>query len=333
MNFSEERKYIGNLAQTFQVKQYELTDGKAKGVKAIDVKNRAGLSVTVVPDKGLDIYQISYKGQNMNYIAPSGIVSSEYFDSRGIEWLHSSFLGFLSTGGLNSIGSPNEDSGKEYGLHGRLHNTPAEQLAVEIKNETTDPSVRIKGVVNDCVIFGTKLRMTREFNIKYDSCEIEMTDTVENLGFETVPFMILYHYNFGYPLLCENSELIIESLEVTPRNPHSAMAKESWKEVIAPVVGFEEMCYYHKIKANGNKAVVGVKNKNLGIKATIEYDNSVLDQFVQWKMMGTGDYVVGLEPCNATIEGRDHARQNGTLKSIAAGEKITYKFIIKFEDC
>ncbi|WP_274595949.1 DUF4432 family protein [Robinsoniella peoriensis] len=38
-----------------------------------------------------------------------------------------------------------------------------------------------------------------------------------------------------------------------------------------------------------------------------------LDHFVQWKMMGAGDYVMGLEPANATIDGIADAIENGSV--------------------
>ena len=56
----------------------------------------------------------------------------------------------------------------------------------------------------------------------------------------------------------------------------------------------------------------------------IEIDLSTLDHFVQWKMMGAGDYVMGLEPSNSTIDGIDDAVKNGSMKYLEPGETREY---------
>ena len=47
-----------------------------------------------------------------------------------------------------------------------------------------------------------------------------LTDKVTNVGAPS-PNMMLYHFNMGYPLLCEYSELYIPSTQVLPRK-HAA---------------------------------------------------------------------------------------------------------------
>jgi hypothetical protein len=41
-------------------------------------------------------------------------------------------------------------------------------------------------------------------------------------------------------------------------------------------------------------------------------------------MMGEGAYVVGIEPSNCHVEGRDKMRREGTLKFLAPGEQREY---------
>ena len=40
--------------------------------------------------------------------------------------------------------------------------------------------------------------------------------------------------------------------------------------------------------------------------------------------MGAGDYVMGLEPANATIDGIADAVDNGSMKYLDAGESVEY---------
>ena len=80
-------------------------------------------------------------------------------------------------------------------------------------------------------------------------------------------------------------------------------------------------------------AAVGIFNPdiNKGIKMT--YDKKNLDYFVEWKMMGDGDYVLGLEPANCTPDGRAFMREEGTLKFIEPKGKYKTKIQFSFTEC
>lgn len=85
------------------------------------------------------------------------------------------------------------------------------------------------------------------------------------------------------------------------------------------------MCYYHDLKADaGNQAVAAVYNHKLNLGIAVEFDKSALDHFVEWKMMGSGDFVLGLEPCNSTIDGIRDAMKRGKMKYLKPGESVEY---------
>ena len=73
----------------------------------------------------------------------------------------------------------------------------------------------------------------------------------------------------------------------------------------------------------------GVENPEIGTRLEITYDGNLLDHFVQWKMYGRGEYVTGLEPANASIEGRHAAREDGSLKFLPAGGNVAVPFVIR----
>ncbi|MGC6589182.1 DUF4432 family protein [Paenibacillus sp. Dod16] len=49
-----------------------------------------------------------------------------------------------------------------------------------------------------------------------------------------------------------------------------------------------------------------------------------LNYFVQSKMFGVKDYVLGFEPRNCHPDGREAMRRENTLKFISPGESVTY---------
>jgi hypothetical protein len=58
---------------------------------------------------------------------------------------------------------------------------------------------------------------------------------------------------------------------------------------------------------------------------TLSYDGNALPQFVQWKMTGANHFVLGLEPANCRILGRNAERQRGTLQMLSPGERREFR--------
>ena len=52
-------------------------------------------------------------------------------------------------------------------------------------------------------------------------------------------------------------------------------------------------------------------------------------QITQWKMMGERDYVLGLEPCTNTLEGRSEIRRRKELPLLPPGESRTFSVQVK----
>ena len=60
------------------------------------------------------------------------------------------------------------------------------------------------------------------------------------------------------------------------------------------------------------------------------WSGDTLPLLSQWRSMGSGDYVLGLEPCNTTLQGRHTERENGTARILKAFESMTNKVKIEF---
>ena len=138
---------------------------------------------------------------------------------------------------------------------------------------------------------------------------------------------ILYHINMGYPLLDEDSIVKVPAAEVVARDDHAANDIENWMNMQKPTVGYQERCYYHKFADKEGRASIYQPKLNVGL--SMEFDASELDAFVEWKMMGVRDYVLGLECGNCYPDGRDVMRKTGMLKFLQPGEKKIYQVKIR----
>ncbi len=330
MNYHMEKSYVGHRDQLFRITRMKLTDGKSDGSELLSIYNRSGMHFDVNISRGMDIPYLDFCGQNIGFLSPCGVVSPEYFDDNGLGFLKSFTAGFMTTCGLKVTGSPCEFEGKNYGLHGNLSHTPAEEVRYYIDESQDIPCVYIQGKMRDSVIFGERLTLDRSIRCNYQERKIELHDTVTNEGFKKARHMLLYHCNIGYPLLTPESEVFIPSIDVKARTRHSLEGLSHWCKLQEPDPNYEEMCFYHKLLKNSRHySTVAVYNPCLKIGIAIEFDANALDYLIQWKMMGAGDYVLGLEPANSTIDGIEDAINNGSIKYLEAGESKDYHLVFK----
>jgi hypothetical protein len=319
------KNYIGHPLQLMGVTEYRLSGGRAEGMRMMRVRNGLGLDLEISLDRCADIVTLSVNGVNMGYFAPSGYVHPAYYVNRGTEFLKSFTAGFFTTCGLTAVGSPCTDEGEELPLHGTISNTPCENASYCEDEE----SITVSCTVRDASLFSHKLILKRKYVISKLENKVKLYDVIENAGSDKSPVMVLYHCNMGYPLLSESATVRIPSNGVAPRNRHAAEDIENCLVMEKPTQGYEERCYYHDLKEKDGVAACGIYNHDCGLGLIMRYPKSSLNYFTEWKMMGVGEYVLGLEPGNCTPDGRDVLRKRGTLKFLDAGE--AYKTQLEFE--
>ena len=313
--------YIGHASQLCGVEEVRLVGGKGDGMRLLQLRNGAGLEMTVSADRCGDISRLIFKGDNMGYFSACGYAAPSYYDDKGAGFLKNFTAGFLTTCGLAAVGSPCTDGGEDLPLHGTIGNTPCERIWWDEDEE----NICIHAIVNDGAIFSRKLMLNRTITCSKLSNTFRITDTVENQGDTVSPLMLLYHMNMGYPLLSEASVVEIPSVAVKPRNAHSAKDLDTWHKMLPPTPAFEEQCYFHSFAGKGTASIY---NPDINKGLTVSFDTDKLDHFTQWKMMGCRDYVLGLEPGNCHPDGRDVMCKEGKLKFLQPGESITYEVTV-----
>ena len=207
--------YIGHASQLGGAEMHRLVGGKGDGMRLLELRNGLGLEMTLCPDRALDISRLLFKGVQMSYMSPCGYVAPAYYESTGTNWLKSFTAGFLTTCGLQAVGSPCQDAGEELPLHGAIAHQPCEQVSWE----DTAEGIRVRARILDETIFGRKLALERTLLLSRRENAFTLTDRIENTGDRQEPLEILYHMNMGYPLLSEESLLRIPSCQVTPGTP------------------------------------------------------------------------------------------------------------------
>jgi galactose mutarotase-like enzyme len=326
-------QYIGNNAQIGGSRHYKLSDGRGRDMRAIDVNSGSGLLYTVLPDRGMDISLASFKGINLVYLSWNGETHPAFYEPEGFGWLNTFTGGLLTTCGLTWLGAPVKDGEEELGLHGRYSTIPARQVADLSEWSGDEYHIRLRGIIDEGHIFGYKVRLVREISSVSGQNIIRIKDTVTNSGFKPTPYTILYHMNFGYPFLSEFSELVIDPLSTVPATPFAADGINEFRRFTKPQANIQEQVYFHSMKSDrtGN-ANVRLQNKKVGISLEIKFNTGQLPYLTEWKMMGMGDYVLGLEPCNVPAKNRVALKEDNLLPYLKAGETVINNIEVELSD-
>jgi hypothetical protein len=324
----EIRQRVGDMSQLAGITSSTLNDGNEAGVRALDFRTGSGLHFTVLPDRGMDISLAEWRGIPLVWHSSTGVTHPSYYEPQGLGWLRSFYGGLLVTCGFMNIAVASEDNGEYYGIHGRAANLPAKQVSYDAYWDGDDYVLTARGKVRETRVFGENVLLTRTITTKLGSNTIAIEDVVENQAFEPTPFMILYHINAGFPVLDETSELLINS-EIIPRDEPARLGLNVAKKGAPPTAKFHEQVHQHNVKADANgwgtAALVNrAFNNGQGIGLCVRYRPDELPYYWQWRMVGEGTYVMGLEPANAHVMGRGEERRQGRLPMLGAGEVRTH---------
>jgi len=326
-------KKIGDIEQLGGIKLYEFSDGLRKGVRAADFESPCGLDMTILIDRGLDISKLSYKAIPINWKSATRESSAIYYESRGDEWLRSFFGGLLTTCGITYMGDPCIDD-EEIGLHGRISNLPAENVCTGGEWLDDNYKMWISGKVREVKTLGDKLELTRRITTWMDRPVVILEDTIENIGTKVSPLMVLYHINIGFPLLDRNSRLYEKNTHVFTLDEESKKGIKDYMNFTEPVDHYKEQVFYHDIKEapDGNCIIAFINeefNDGNGLGLIIKYSKETLPYLVQWKQLGGGEYVCGLEPSNSFVRGRRIEKSEDRVRYIKPGEKQYFR--LEFE--
>lgn len=318
--------YMGDLSQLAGIRLARWDEGVERGVRVAEVRTGAGLDFTVLLDRGMDIGPAAYRGLPLAWLSPAGFAHPAYFEPEGLGWLRTFGGGLLTGCGLTYLGAPDEDEGQPLGLHGRLSLLPARHVQAGETWEEDECTFWVQGEMREARLFGENLRLTRRFTAWLGQSRLAIEDRVENLGAAPSPLMILYHINLGFPLLDESCELLAEPHPVRPRDSVAAPGLEAWMRFQPPTPGYREQVFYHDLPADAEGwASITLRNPTRRLSLTVRYQKATLPNLVQWKMMGEGAYVLGLEPANCWVEGRSKERARGTLQFLAPGEQRDFR--------
>ena len=326
-------EYVGSLHQVAGVEAITLSGGKREGNRALQFRTGSGFEFRVLPDRAMDISLVSYNGAGISWMSSCGEVAPQYYETERTGWLRSFYGGLLTTCGLRNTGVPCQDGDEFCELHGRISHQPAEEVAYGHEWEKDECYLYAEGKMRETMVFGPNLLLHRWITSKVGESWVRIEDKIENQGFRTEPLMVLYHCNFGFPLMDKGTKLISPSKKVLKRVGLKEAKEKDYAEFPGPTQDKEEEVYFHDMKPDKDgyvtvKVINEKLNKGSGLGIYLKYNAKVLPRFIQWKMPGKGVYVMGLEPANTWVDGRPTERDRKNVEYIKPGQTIKYELEI-----
>lgn len=307
-----------------------LQGGLSEGVDTIDVSN-GELSFVVLPTRGMGLWKASLPGWRVGWQSPvRGPVHPSFVDlgePSGLGWLDG-FDELLVRCGLESNGAPEFDdiSGRlKHPLHGRIANKPAHSVSVSFDPEREEISVR--GVVEESRFHFFKLRLTSTYTTRLGSTTIQIRDEIENLSTKPAEAQLLYHVNFGLPLLDAGSQVVGPFKTVVPRNAHAASGVKGWNSFQAPEPNYEEQVYFTDLHADKDgRTRTLLKNAHGTQGISLVYNVRQLPCFSLWKntVGETDGYVTGLEPATNYPNPRSFEARHNRVMKLDPGGRTTF---------
>ena len=298
------------------------------------VRLRSGaIELEVVVDRALDLAQATIGGVPVAWISPTGLTAPGLAVPAGWEPFRTFFGGLLTTCGLEHTLGPMTDDAThfrypgrathDFPLHGRLSATPGRLLGYGVDWERE--CVFCRGDVRQAHVFGESLTLEREIRIGLGGTTIELDDVVRNDGFAPTPHMILYHVNVGWPVLGEHAEVVAGVGEPRVATTAARRAPTGASSSRRASRSRSRSGSTRRGRTRGGLGRAAVLNSDIGdgrpLGVELAWSHDTLPRLFQWRVMSDQNYVIGLEPGNAPIEGRARAREEGTLVILAPGEE------------
>lgn len=327
------RDLPAKFAAPWSIRKYTLHGGKQEGVDLVEIES-GSLRLLVSPTRGMSVIRVDRGDIRLGWDSPvKEIVHPREINLQnrgGLGWLEG-FNEWMVRCGLEWAGHPGKDrfinntgdtAEMDLTLHGRIGNIPASEVEVLIDPEPPH-RIRLRGRVDERQFYGPKLELWTEISVEPGATSFRIDDQIRNYSSDPQEFELIYHANFGPPLLGPGSRFTGAIREVTPFNDHAAKSSAGFASYDGPTKGFVEQVYVLQPFADEQGSTTVMLSNQAGDRAvTMRYQIAQLPYFTLWKNLTTLEegYVTGLEPGTSSPANRSVERLAGRVPKLQPGE-------------
>jgi galactose mutarotase-like enzyme len=314
----------------FSISKRRLQEGRSDGVDVVEVDNGA-MRFTVLPTRGMGLWRATCGEVELGWNSPAkGPVNPAFvplWEPSGLGWLDG-FDELIVRCGLESNGAPefNENGSVRYPLHGKIANIPAHKVEVAVDGELGEISVT--GIVHEARLFFNKLQLATTYTTKIGQPGFTVTDTVTNIWAEPSELELLYHINFGVPLLCPGAKAVLPVAKMAPRDAVAVENLDEWDTYGPESPGTPEAVFFFDLAADakGNTQSL-LKSADGAQGVSLAFNKNQLPCFTLWKnrQAATDGYVTGFEPAINFPNTKSVEKVAGRVVTLAPGESRSFE--------
>ena len=328
---------ISNAAQMGGIETAVVDNGSGRGNRIAWINTGTGLRYKVIIDRAMDIADAFYNQYSLAWLSHLGSTIPQPFSDKGLDWLRTFGGGLLVTCGLSHVGGPEQDEHGDRGLHGLFSNTATElESIIQPDPVAGKMDMSITGIIRETKIFGPSLELRRTISGTLGHSAIRIHDEVMNRGNTPAPHMILYHFNFGWPLVDHGTDIVWQGeWQARPGGINNRIFNQEYNFRKCPPPlddhrGTGEAVAFIDATPNGSgKCTCGLYNSTIGLALSLRFEKKQLPWLTNWQHWGKGEYVTGLEPGTNPPIGQAKARADQQLIFLEPGETRKYDLEIE----
>lgn len=226
-----------------------------------------------------------------------------------------SLEGFLFTCGPDHIRhrEPIAGSDAQYPLHGSFSANPAHSIEVTVEGD----DLVARAVIDVALAAGGKAQLRRQFRLKGESGEVQLADTVINVGDTAFPTFLMYHMNLGARHFDPGTRL--EGAMLDGGGLPWAFGEGDGGVFCVPAGhgGWAELRL-------GPIAAIG------GKRLKVRFRTDTLPHLQIWRNQRAPAHVLGIEPVSHRWVGRAELEAGGEFNILKPGESRDYGLAFSF---
>jgi hypothetical protein len=148
--------------------------------------------------------------------------------------------------------------------------------------------------------------------------------------------MLLYHFNFGWPLVDEGTDLLWNGDWQSPGEMSATKIfreGNNFRRCPSPLPSHdgsgEEVSFIDILPDESGRCTAGLLNTQINVALAIRFNKKELPWLTNWQHWGKGEYVTGLEPGTNPPIGQAKAREQHELIFLEPGETKSYTLEIE----
>ncbi|HXP97808.1 MAG TPA: aldose 1-epimerase family protein, partial [Telmatospirillum sp.] len=276
-------------APAFSVTKKTLHGGKQEGSTLITIDTK-DLQVSLIPTRGMNIFEIKSGDVRYGWKSPVDEIVNPAFVNlemrNGLGWLDG-FNEMMVRCGFEWTGHPGRENDRLMSLHGRAGNTPASKVVVSI-DDAAPHAIHVRGLLKENTFKLSALETWTDLSVTPGVKAVKIHDELTNNSDYDRNYQIIYHSNFGAPLLEEGAKFAAPVKEISPFNDYAKKGLTDWQTYLGPTKGYDEMVFNLVPYADKDgRTVAMIHNKAADRGLAVRFDTKQLPVLTLWKNTDT----------------------------------------------